>query len=323
MNGNPTPFAPPGVAPLPLPGASRAEEDRFLRRAFKHHSRTFSLATRLLPVPVRGPVATLYLFCRTVDNVADEWTRKAGARDALARIERMSRSLYLTLIGQPPNELLWRRLAEVHETYGLPSEPLFELLEGAVWDIEERTVESVDDLLDYANRVAGSVGAMMLPFLVDDTANVAELRAQARALGQAMQITNVLRDVGEDRQGLDRVYLPIDLLDEAGLTVDDLRGELLTGPKKTAYISVLESLMDLADQMYLESIAGIAQLSAGAQLAINSAARMYREIHNEIRALGYDNLHHRAYVSMGRKVVIIAVDDYARRKERLMQATSR
>ncbi len=262
------------------------------------------------------------MFCRTVDNVADEWAHKAGPEKAYAHIERMSRQLYLTLVGQPPNELLWRRLAEVHQTYRLPSEPFYELLEGAIWDIDERPVESVDDLLAYADRVAGSVGAMMLPFLVDSDSSMNDLRGQARALGQAMQITNILRDVGEDRQALDRVYLPLDLLNQAGLSADDLRGDILIGPKRAAYISVLETLMDLADDLYSEATESITLLSTGAQLAINSAARMYREIHNELRALGYDNLHHRACVSIGRKAVVIAVDDYARRKERLIHAVA-
>ena len=120
--------------------------------------------------------------------------------------------------------MLWRRLAEIHERYGLPPDPLHELIDGAVWDLEERTVADTDDLLAYAGLVAGSVGAMMLPFLVDDRAEIAPLEPTARALGQAMQITNILRDVGEDLEQLGRLYLPREALDRFGLTRADLLG---------------------------------------------------------------------------------------------------
>ena len=106
---------------IPPPGAGRPAEDRFLRRAFRHHSRTFSLATRLLPAPVRLPVATVYLYCRTVDSVADDLVRTAGAARALAEIARMEAALAATLAGTPAHLLVHdSRTLEVAQYHHLP-----------------------------------------------------------------------------------------------------------------------------------------------------------------------------------------------------------
>ena len=321
----PISLAPPADVPPPMPGASRAEEDRFLQRAFKHHSRTFSLATRLLPQPVRLPIATLYLFCRTVDGLADEYVLAVGAEEAKVEVERTRRRLELTLEGHPPNDLLWRRLAEVHDEFGLPPEPLHELLDGALWDIEERPIETMADLLEYADHVAGSVGAMMLPFLVAGPnlcGNLSgELEAPARALGQAMQITNVVRDVGEDWRKLGRVYLPQDEMERAGIAAASLSGDALSTLTKQGYVDLIELVMGQADALYAEAERGIRSLPVNVQRGIRAATRMYREIQNEVRAAGYDNMHNRAFVSLGRKLQLIGRDAYANRKARLIQHT--
>ncbi|MDX1420034.1 MAG: phytoene/squalene synthase family protein [Rubricoccaceae bacterium] len=317
-----------GVLPLPrtaertVParpprGASRADEDRYLQRAFRHHARTFSLAARLLPRPVRLPIATLYLYCRTVDNIADEHALAVGPDRARAALDRARRRLDDALDGRPADDLLWRRLAEVHDRYGLLPRPLHELLDGADWDLQPRPIETDADLLAYADLVAGSVGAMMLPFLTDRRADLPALEAPARALGQAMQLTNVLRDVGEDARQLGRVYLPREAMEAHGLTAEDLLDGALGGGPRAAYTALVESVAAQAEGLYAEAEAGIAALPAGVRTGIRASARMYREILNEVRAAGYDNLGRRAVVPLGRKLRLVMQDDYARRKARL------
>ena len=143
-----------------------------------------------------------------------EGVRPVVVHSALAGVTNLLEALPARALEHQHRPLL----AEIHERYGLPPDPLHELIDGAVWDLEERTVADTDDLLAYAGLVAGSVGAMMLPFLVDDRAEIAPLEPTARALGQAMQITNILRDVGEDLEQLGRLYLPREALDRFGLT---------------------------------------------------------------------------------------------------------
>src|SRR6056297_2935558 len=192
---------------------TRADENQWIWESFQYHSRTFSLAARFLPRPVQMPIATLYLFCRRVDSIADQRVLEVGAERALDEVATVRDRLDETLAGHPPDdEVLWRRLAEVHDQYNLHRTPLEELIDGAVWDLRDRPIETKQDLIDYSNLVGGSVGAMMLPFL-SDNGRFDTLETAARQLGIAMQITNIVRDVGEDIDHLGRVYLPTEWLE--------------------------------------------------------------------------------------------------------------
>jgi len=289
---------------------TRADENEWIWESFRYHSRTFSLAAQFLPRSVQMPIATLYLFCRRVDSIADQRVLEVGAEQALNEVQAVQRRLDATLAGQPPtDEVLWRRLGEVHERYDLDRGPLEELIDGAVWDLEDRPIETQQDLIDYSNLVGGSVGAMMLPFLSAEDHHDS-LEGAARELGIAMQITNIVRDVGEDIEELDRVYLPSAWMQE----YDVSRSALDAGRCVDGYPALLEQAMALAEDRYRSSAEGVAALPFRTRVGIRAAARMYREILNEVRANGYDNLNRRAYVSMGRKLLLVAVDSYDWRK---------
>ena len=212
---------------------------------------------------------------------------------------------------------MWRRLSEVHAAYGLRAHPLRQLLDGARWDIEGRTVRTRADLLAYSDLVAGSVGAAMLPFLVRDRADIARLDAPARALGNAMQITNILRAVGEDWRELGRTYLPQDELDARGVDLASVVGAP-TPPRP--YVELVESLMAAAERLYDEGLGEVTGLRRAAQTGFRGAGRMYREILNGVRQNGHDNLGRRAVVPLRRKLRLAVQDDYARRRDRLRAA---
>ncbi len=291
---------------------TRADENQWIWESFRYHSRTFSLAARFLPRSVQMPIATLYLFCRRVDSIADQRVLEVGPKRALDEVEAVRERLHDTLAGRPPaDEVLWRRLGEVHEQYDLDQGPLEELVEGAVWDLQDRPIETPDDLIAYSNLVGGSVGAMMLPFLREDGHD--DLEGPARDLGIAMQITNILRDVGEDIERLDRVYLPTEWM----RTHDVPRAALAEGRCPPGYSTLLERAMTLAEERYRQSYEGVAALPFRTRVGIRAAAHMYREILNEVRANEYDNLTRRAYVSFGRKLLLVAYDNYDWRKARL------
>ncbi len=293
----------------------RKNEDAEIWRQFEHHSRTFSLATRLLPQAVRLPIATLYLFCRAVDNIADQRVQEVGRREALSELDHLRDCLAATVDGNPTDDLLWQRLHEIHECFRLQPEPLYELIDGAAWDLEGRGIDTEEDLLAYSELVAGSVGAMMLPFITNWGSPYAHLLPAARCLGVGMQIANICRDVGEDLHHLGRVYVPSTWLREEGIDAE----ELLDGKPSPAYALVMERCMSLAEQRFDKGIAGIGELPLRVRLGIRAAARMYREIMNEVRASGYDNLHRRSYVPLPRKATTILFDGYAGRRARLRQ----
>ena len=296
---------------------TRADEDQWIWESFRYHSRTFSLAAYLLPRSVQMSVATLYLYCRRVDSIADQRVLEVGRERALTEVKQVRDRLDATLAGEPPaNTVLWRRLAEVNEDTSLPREPLYELIEGAIWDLEGRPIESKDDLVEYSNLVGGSVGAMMLPFLAAADRHD-PLEPAARRLGIAMQITNIVRDVGEDIDDLDRVYLPERWLDTHDVPEADLRAAQITN----GYPTLMEQAMETAEQFYTESFDGVAALPFRSRHGIRAAARMYREIMNEVRANDYDNLNQRAYVPFRRKLSLMFYDGYNRRKRRLAAET--
>ena len=292
---------------------SRADEDQWIWESFRYHSRTFSLAAYLLPRSVQMSVATLYLYCRRVDSIADQRVLEVGRERALEEVNAVRDRLDDTLAGHPPsNAVLWRRLAEVNEHASLPREPLYELIEGATWDLEERPITSEQDLIDYSNLVGGSVGAMMLPFLASSNRHET-LEPAARRLGIAMQITNIVRDVGEDIDDLDRVYLPERWLDTHDVAEEALRDARISN----GYPKLLERAMETAEQFYRKSFDGVSALPFRSRHGIRAAARMYREIMNEVRANRYDNLSQRAYVPLRRKLSLLLYDGYDRRKRQL------
>jgi len=292
---------------------TRTDENEWIWESFRYHSRTFSLAARFLPRAVQLPVATLYLYCRRVDSIADQRVLEVGPDRALREVESVREHLHAALAGQPPDdEVLWRRLAEVHDRYHLDRGPLEELIEGAIWDLKDRPLETEDDLVSYSNLVGGSVGAMMLPFLSADSEHD-RLETAARRLGVAMQITNIVRDVGEDVDELDRIYLPTAWMREH----DVPPSALAAGRCVDGYTDLLERTMQVAERYYRKSSDGIAALPLRARIGIRAAAQMYREILNEVRANNYDNLNRRAYVSFGRKMLLVAYDNYDWRKARL------
>lgn len=298
----------------PSPGQPD-DEEQWIWDSFRRHSRTFSLATYLLPPSVQMSIATLYLFCRRVDSVADRRVLEVGPDRALAEVREIRDRLDDTLAGDPPTDtILWPRLADINDRCRLPEEPLYELIRGAEWDLEGRNIDSKPDLIEYSNLVGGSVGAMMLPFLTDSTA-FPKLEPAARRLGIAMQITNIVRDVGEDVRRLERVYLPTRWMEDFDIDEETLeRGRVIA-----EYPKLLERVMETAETLYTEGLRSVGALHLRVRVGIRSAARMYREIMNEVRANDYDNLNHRAYVSFRRKLSLIVYDGYARRKNLLRE----
>jgi len=294
----------------------RIETDQHVWEAFRYHSRTFSMAARLLPRHVQMPIATLYLFCRRVDELADHEVLTIGVDAALEETDLLRHKLDRTLNGYPPDAFLWQQLASVHEEFALVPDALFELLDGAEWDLRERVVHTRDDLIHYSNLVGGSVGVMMLPFLVRDRRHVEQLEPSARNMGIAMQLTNILRDVGEDLHTLQRVYLPAEWVAAQELSHDTLA----TGAVPAGYPPLLEAIMHEAEALYAESLRDLDALPLQVRTGIRSAARMYREIMNEVRARRYDNLTQRAYVPFWRKAALILRDGYTRRKKKLQRS---
>lgn len=258
-------------------------------------SKSFALASLLLPRRVRDPAAALYAFCRVADDAIDGAPRGTG----LAALDALRRRLDRIVGGAPDSDPVDRALARVIEEHGLPRAPLDALLEGFEWDLEGRRYDSVEALFGYAARVAGTVGVAMT-FLMGPR----DPRVLARAcdLGVAMQLSNIARDVGEDaRNG--RVYLPEAWLEAAGLTADRIVARPEPGP---ALSSVVARLVAEADQLYRRADAGVPALPRDCRPAIRAARLVYSDLHRVIARRGFDTVSSRAVVSKPRKLWLVA-----------------
>jgi phytoene synthase len=259
------------------------------RARLRGGSRSFHAASLLLPERIRTPASALYAFCREADDLIDGAGREAGYAVALLR-ERLDRIYH----GRPQNRIADRAFAAVVERYGIPRALPEALLEGFAWDSDARRYETIEDVEQYAARVAGCVGMMMT--LVMGRRDPGTL-ARAADLGIAMQLTNICRDVGEDARA-GRLYLPIAWLRNAG--VDPER--LIARPEFSRELGdVTRAVLEHADRLYLRSARAIAALPASCRPAIHTARILYAEIGREIKRQGYDSVSKRAVVQPRRK----------------------
>ncbi len=258
----------------------------------KGGSKTFFAASRLLPVRVRAAAIALYAFCRVADDLVDQ------GGDARANVSILRQRLDLIYAGTPMDAVEDHALALVVQHHQLPRLFLDALVEGFEWDTQARSYDTLEQLHDYAARVAGTVGAMMCWIM--GRQSPATL-ARACELGVAMQLTNIARDVGEDaRNG--RVYLPLSWMTDAGITVD----QLLSQPGVTPGLQqVVGRLLDEADRLYKRSYAGIAELPADCRAAILAASLIYAEIGHQLRREGLDSVSRRTVVSTRRKLMLL------------------
>lgn len=253
------------------------------RDTTRRAARTFALACRLLPREVRDDVYLLYLVFRTLDDAVDEGWPDADER--LAAVEAWA-------AGAPAAGREARVLEILGARHPLPRAAFADFCAGMRHDLEARPIETEADLDRYCYRVAGTVGVVMAHLL--GMRDPARALPAAAALGQAMQRTNVLRDIDEDLAN-GRVYI-------ASATLRRLGASLAPGARER----LLRDQIARADALYAEGCAGIALLARG-QRAIAAAAAMYREILRQIERDGYGARPGRAVVPRRRKLLVAAL----------------
>jgi phytoene synthase len=268
------------------------DEDATCTEMLRGGSKSFFAASRLLGSAYREPATALYAFCRVADDAID------FAADPHEALEALCRRLDAIYAGEPFPAVADRAFAPVVAQYRIPRLLPQALLEGFAWDAVGRRYETLDELLDYAARVAGTVGAMMALIM---GARAPQTLARACELGLAMQLTNIARDVGEDaRNG--RVYLPLQWLREAGVDLD----VWLADPQPLPAVRrVTQRLLNEADHHYERSQTGIGELPRSCRPAMMAARLVYAEIGREVERRGCDSVTGRAVVSGRRKFALL------------------
>lgn len=251
-------------------------------------SRSFHLASLLLPEIYREHARALYGFCRMADDLVD--TSK-NAEEAVSQLESRLDLLYA---GTPADDPTDRAFADVVHRFAIPRAVPDALIEGFSWDADLRHPQSLSDVVAYGVRVAGTVGVMM-SLIMGQRSPVA--LARAIDLGVAMQLSNIARDTEEDAR-LGRIYVPINWLADRGLSKD----EVLRAPESAARAA--DDLVVEAEVLYRRAAAGIAMLPRTCRASINAARLLYREIGLAAVAQGHRG---RAVVSGRRKAQLVCL----------------
>ena len=255
---------------------------------FRRKARTFWWAGLLLPRSVRDDAATVYAFCREVDDTGDETLDAADANLALEALSNEVQGL------AEPRPLV-AEFRAVASRRGLPLEAATELIAGVRGDLGVVRVADDAELVRYCYRVASTVGLMMCAVL---GVRRREALPHAVDLGIAMQLTNICRDVAEDA-ARGRVYLPADRLRRAGVEPESL----LHGRAAAVRVAtVVADVLALADSYYRSADGGMRDIPWRFRPAILVASRTYRAIGVRLRRASSDALAGRTVVPWPEKL---------------------
>lgn len=256
----------------------------------KKNSKSFYLAFSQLPKRKAQSVYAVYAFCRRADDLIDRDNNQAGLR-------QLERQLLDFNEGKVPNDPVWRALSVVFDNFPMVTAPFFDMLTGQRKDADFKQPETRKDLEEYCYYVAGSVGLMLLPLLTERPADIV---VPAKKLGEAMQLTNILRDVGEDYQ-MGRIYLTKEDMTRFGVATTMLKEK----QAQTQLVALWESLAKQAENLYEESFEMFPLITEDCRQALASAAFIYREQLNIVRKQHYSLFDNKNKVSQYRKVQLL------------------
>jgi len=281
--------------------ALRASYQR-CRRLNAQHGRTFYLATLLLPPQKRPYVHALYGFARYADEIVDRTAdRPVAERERLLR--EWSRRFLDGLSGEPVDDPVLPAVLHTIAVFGLDRSDFGAFLHSMELDLTVTAYPDRAALLSYMEGSAAAIGTMMLPIL--DPVDPVAAREPARQLGLAFQLTNFIRDVGEDL-GRGRIYLPLQDLARFGVTRADLVEAAARRRATPAIRDLIGYEMSRAREHYAAAAPGIAMLAPTSQTCIRTAFRVYGAILDEIEAAGRDVFVRRAVVPRGRRLRLLA-----------------
>jgi phytoene synthase len=258
----------------------------------------FYYAFLTLPRPRREALYAVYAFCRTVDDIADLGVDgvadPAAQHAALAEWRRDVARCYEP--GAEPAHPIARQLAEGVRAYRIPREALEAIIDGVDMDVEGAVFETAEELYPYCYRVASAVGLCCIEIFgyTDPRA-----RQYAIDLGQALQLTNILRDVGADARG-GRVYLPRRDLRAFGVSVDDLRA----GRYDDAFVALMAQHAARARDFYRRAEENFPGADARSLVPARIMGAIYATLLDEIEARRFRVFGDRITVPTRRKVGI-------------------
>lgn len=284
---------------VPRPSLPTLEEAyEACRQETAQWAKTFYLGTLLMPPAKRRAIWAIYVWCRRTDELMDSPQAQALPVDRLAeRLDRWEGRTRALFAGEV-RDALDLVMADTLRRYPQPLQPYLDMIEGQRMDLQRHRYARFEDLELYCYRVAGTVGLMTQEVMGLDPAYTSapwseppDTSSAAVALGIANQLTNILRDVGEDR-GRGRIYLPQEDLRRFGYSEADL----LAGTLNDNWRALMAFQLRRARHWFARSEAGVRWLSADARWPVWASLRLYRGILDVIEQLDYDVFSQRAFV---------------------------
>lgn len=263
----------------------------------RHYAKTFYFASHVLPREKRYAAYAVYAFCRYADEVADRGRALHDIVQAERRLNELRNQLHYVYSHSTLMNPKLRAFQDTVMRYEIPRQYFVDLIRGVGMDLTKSRYATFIELKEYCYCVASVVGLIMTKIFgaSSDTA----LR-YAEDLGTAMQLTNILRDIGED-DGRGRIYLPQEDLDRFGYDVSDLAG----GMVNENFVRLMEFQISRARSYYAQAENGIPMLTNdGSRFCVRLMSRTYGKILNAIEANHYDVFSKRAYVPITKKIVI-------------------
>jgi phytoene synthase len=266
-------------------------------------SKSFYFATKFFPPELARAAHSVYWFCRTTDDIVDEAT---DANQAGIALDGWEADLRDALEGREVDDPVLRLFAETQRQYGIPAQYPLDLVAGMRMDLgmdqDGWRYQTFDQLRVFCYRVASVVGLMMMHVIgLRKGASFEEATARATDLGIAMQLTNILRDIGEDLRRA-RVYLPLHEIAAHGYSIDALE----QGLRYSEFADLMRFQCERARGFYASGESGIELLSERGRFAVQVAARVYAGILQRIERSGYDVFDKRAVVPPVQKYWITA-----------------
>ncbi|MFD9007032.1 phytoene/squalene synthase family protein [Streptomyces sp. NPDC059582] len=279
------------------------------RQLNARYGKTYFLATRLLPIERRPAVHALYGFARWADDIVDSTDATVTVEKRSAALARLQTRLEQGLRDADSTEPVVLALADTARRHGIDHQHFTDFMASMRSDLHVTDYATYEDLRKYMHGSAAVIGLQMLPVL-GTTVPREEAAPHAAALGVAFQLTNFLRDVGED---LDRgrIYLPADLLRAHGVDRDLLYWSRSTGHRDRRITEALKAAERLTRGVYLEAAPGLAMLDRVCRPCIRTAFVLYGGILDAIAADGYAVVHRRAVVPRRRRAAV-ALDGLVR-----------
>ena len=249
-----------------------------------------------LPAEKRRAITALYAFCREVDDVVDECSDEAVARAKLAWWRQEVNAIFNAESPTKPTHPVAKALATVSRTFNLTAERLNQIIDGMEMDLTYNRYADFDTLRHYCYHVASVVGlcsAEIFGYRNPDTLKYAE------DLGLAFQLTNIIRDVGEDARR-DRIYLPQDELARFGVT----EGDILNSRETEEFKRLMEFQIERAENYYTRAFAALPDEDRNKQRPGIVMAAIYQSLLTEIKQDGCHVLRQRVSLTPVRKLWI-------------------